>query len=82
MKQVFIIFILHIILFILLYFFNSKKPLIVLAVESFKEEKGKKNCNVHIDCSTEPNIKCVKIHFSKLRICNDTHTLAAKKTEA
>lgn len=41
MKQVFIIFILHIILFILLYFFNSKKPLIVLAVESFKGGKRK-----------------------------------------
>ena len=27
----------------------------------------------HIDCSSQPSIKCAKIHFSKLRIFNDIH---------
>ena len=34
-------------------------------------EKGKKNDNVHIDCSAQPSIKCIKIRFSELGICND-----------
>ena len=27
----------------------------------------------HVDCSSQPSIKCVKIHFSELRLFNDIH---------
>lgn len=46
-----------------------------------KEEKGRKNYNVLVDCSTQPNIKRVKLYFSELRDYHDIHTVAAEKTE-